>query len=270
MGKRRRKSKQKKKHKKQNSSNVSIFKNLFSSSQQNQLIEQMAEKYDDICQEIYSYINKAVELVRKIHPLKLLQRAFLEEAVITMGKKSEVEFNNDDVMARRMLDYLQCLIVATKPTEDGYVEITDEIWNKLYTQIKGIYDSLTFYFLSATAKRKQTGNFDEEYDMFYTRAQMYWCNIRGDRHLNFLKQHFYALLSPHDEVFNELFGIKASEFVNEIENIKVSITRGLFDSCLKLKELHKNFFTKLEMDDNGKIPEGMEIGEYFREKLFEY
>lgn len=269
MGKKRRKSKKKKKHKMPNSSNIFIFENPLSSTQQKLLLEQMAEKYDEICQQIDSYIKQTVELVKKIHPLKLLQRAYGEEVVITMGKKSEAEYDREDIVARRMSDYIQCIIVAAKPAEK-YVELTDEIWNKLNRQIKDLYESLYFYFFCATAKRKQNGNFDEEYDEFYTKAQMYWCSVRGDRHINFLKQHFNALLSPHDEVFNELFGIGTAKFVEGIENIKGALTKGLFESGLELKELHKNFFTKLDKEDNGNIPEGMELGEYFQEKLFEY
>ena len=230
----------------------------------------MASHYQEVCDEIDTHIVSASRLVSKLDPLRLLQRAYGEYAALTINKNAEVELDEIDGIARRMIDYVQCLIVSTQPQPDGYIDLTEELWRELKQHVEAIFSNLVGYFIVASAKRSTEVDFDETWEEFFTKAQMNWCFVKGDRHINHLHAHLESLLQPHSDVFNELFGISATDFVNEIEKVRIALTSGMFDAGLELKRLHKEFFDQLDQDEGNELQAGEDLGAFFRRKIAEY
>lgn len=233
------------------------------------LLKMFAGKHGEICKQIDHHIAEASKIISKFYPIEILQRAYGECAAKSLGKTSEVEFNSEDVISRRMLDYGQCLIVAVCPSDDGYKHLTDEAWDKLRSHIEGIYNSLLPYFISSSSQRKVTGNLEDEYEEFYTKAQMYWCMVRGEKHINHMTTHLESLLLPHNDIFTSTFGINVSDFIYELNKIRDSLTKGMIDSALDCKRLHKDFFEKLGPIENISFPNGVELKDFFEQKMEE-
>jgi hypothetical protein len=233
-------------------------------------IDGLADKYQEIFDDIDSHIQAASELISKMDPVNLLARSFGEYAALTLGKTTEVELGETHAIARRMIDYVQCLIVAIPPCPDGYVDITEELWLDLKRHIASIFNNLTFHFITASAKRNKASDFDEDWEDIFTKAQMNWCFVKGNRHLNYLSVHLRSLLSPHNDIFNELFGITIDQFISELENIRVALTSGLFDSVIEMNRIHKEFFEKLDQDIESPPDGEEELGAFFRRKMEEY
>lgn len=233
-------------------------------------MSEIASHYQEVCDEIDNHIAAASELVSKLDPLRLEQRAYGEYAALTLNKNAEVELDEIDAIARRMIDYVQCLIVSTPPHLDGYVDFTEELWEELKQHVKAIFFQLVDYFNVASAKRSTEADFDETWEEFFTKAQMNWCFVKGDRHLNHLHAHLESLLQPHNDVFNELFGISATDFVEELEKVRIALTTGMFDAGLELKRLHQEFFDRLDQDEGSELQAGEDSGTFFRRKMAEY
>ena len=68
---------------------------------------------------------------------------------------------------------------------------------------------------------------------------MYWCNVRGHRYLYHEKTHLTDLISSHSDILQELFGITAEQFIEEISKIQHALTRGMIDAGLELKEFQR-------------------------------
>ncbi len=231
--------------------------------------ENFAAHFEEICDQIDHHVLAASRLVSRLDPLQILQRAFTEYAVLTLGESAESEIPEAGAIARRMIDYVQCLIVSTPPSKDGYEKMTEDLWAELGKHIDEVFSLLLPYFIVATSKRQMEESYDDEWEKLFTRAQMNWCFVKGDRHLNHMYAHFKPLLETHNEVFIKLFGISANQFVDEIEKIKNALTYGLFDSVSEISQLHRRFFDRLEEDplDNFNAPD---IGNFFRDKLKEF
>jgi hypothetical protein len=206
---------------------------------------ELAGHYDDICKEIDHHVLSASKLVSKIDPLALLQRGYGEYAAMTFGKEAEVELGQSEAIAQRMIDYIQCLIVSTPPDPDGYGNLTEEIWQELTEHVELIFYQLVGYFIAASGKRSSQDSSDNAWEEFFTKAQMNWCYIKGDRYINHLQSYLTSLLQPHDDVFYELFGINTVTFAKEIEKIRVALTAEMFSAGLKAREIHQRFFELL-------------------------
>ena len=241
----------------------------FSKKKHEDLLKIFACKHGLLCEQIDNHIAEAAIIVSKFYPLEILQRAYVECTAKSIGKISEVEFTSEDALSRRMLDYGQCLIVSVCPSDEGYGHLTDEAWNKLKEHIEGIYNNLLPYFISSSAQRKTTKKIEDEHEEFYTKAQMYWSMVRGEKHINHMTTHLEVLLIPHNDIFTNLFGITVSDFIYELKKIRDALTKGILDSASECQKLHKEFFEKLGTIEDLDIPGGVDIKDFFNKKMTE-
>jgi len=229
-----------------------------------------AADYEKISGIINSHISGASKIIKGIYPLEILQCAFGKISVASIGKPSESDFSSEDVLLMKMLDYSHCLIVSVPPSHKGYEHLTKEKWEELKGHIFAIYSHLLPYFISATAKRKVSGGYDDKYEEFYTKAQMYWCMVKGERHINHMTTLLSSLLLPHNDVFEELFTISVNNFIIQLNKIREVLTEGLFQSGYKCKNLHAELFERLGPIEEINIPDGMELGQFFALKIEEF
>ncbi len=220
----------------------------------NEMQQKLIEQFPEVVQNIDNIITKIADLVKTLPPEKLLHRAWGEMAVGHMGMESESGADTEDVLSLRMVDYLQSIIVAVNPDDTLKNEITEEDWQTLRSLVEELFNQLNLdYQICRTAvKRKENPDFDIEYEAFYHKAQMYWCNIRGHRYLYHEREHFEDLISPHSNIINELFGITAEQLIDEILKIQYALTKGIIDAGLELKEFQQVTMEILESRLKGK------------------
>lgn len=237
--------KRKKRKKKRKTKNLDT--SISAKIEREKYLSEIAQPYEAICLEINSHITAASHLVSQLDPLKLLQRGFGEYAALSLGKMTEVEITDTEGIARRMIDYLQCLIVAT-PQSEIKVELTTEVWEELKSHVEAIFTTLFSYFISASARDQLAGDYDDEWAEFFAKAQMTWCYVKGDRHINHLAAHLNSLLQPHDHIFIELFGITVAQFIDELGKIQMALTRGLFDAVIEIREVYDLVIGELQAE----------------------
>jgi SEC-C motif len=260
----------KRKVKKQNTNRKRGQNKTVPSTYSKDYMSTFAGKYQEVFDDINNHIRASSELVSKMNPVKLLTRGYGEYTALVFGKTAEAELDEIHAIAMRMIDYVQCLVVSTPPHSDGYISITEESWGNLKFHVSSVFNKMIYYFIAATAKRENEPNFDEIWEGISTKAQMNWCFVKGNRHLNYLGIHLKSLLNPHNDIFSALFGITTEDFVGELEKIQISLTRGIFDSGMEMRKIHKDFFERIEQDIESLPDEGEEMGAFFRRKMEEY
>lgn len=218
--------------------------------------QNLAEKFQEVVQDIDSTICKIVDLVASLPPVGILQRAYGEMSVANMGISSEFYANSNDCINLRMIDYLQSIIASVKPKEIVRKEIEDADWQTLRSLVEHLFNRLNLdYQICRTSLRQQTQpDLDMKYEEFYYKAQMYWCNIRGDRYLLHDEEYLRDIITIHSGVLSKLFGITAEQLITEISKIQQALTRGLSEAGLELLK-----FQKLTMDALEPIVRGKEL-----------
>lgn len=90
------------------------------------------------------------------------------------------------------------------------------------------------YPVCRTAVARTQPDFDENLEEFRVKAQMYWVNVRGHRYQVHEPEHLRELLVPHSAVFQELFGITAEQFVDEMTKLLRNFADGILATVLDL------------------------------------
>ena len=230
----------------------------------------LADQYDIIFNSIDDHVRAASDLVSRLDPIQLLSRGYGEYSVGVMGLDTEVDMSTAQAIGLRMVDYVQCLIVATSPHPDGYITMTEELWKELQFHVFSIFQGLTCFFSVASAKRYNEGNRDDDLEMILTKAQMNWCYVKGNRHFYHFDAYLRSVLSIHNAIFNELFGITVDDFVTELGKVQVSLTRGIPTSAQEVIETHRKFFERLSEEEEEQYQSDEELGAFYRRKMEEY
>lgn len=191
--------------------------------------QQLASNFDETVIQIDKLVDKIALMISELPAEQILQRAWTEMFMQHAGIKSEVETSSDNVLSVRMLDYLQSIIVSVSPSPTLKPEVSESDWGELKNAVEQLFNLINFnYHICHTAKRKELNpDIDMEEEEFYFKAQMYWCNVRGERYHHFQEAHLSDLLLTHSSVIEDNFGISAEQLIAELMKIQESLTFGM-------------------------------------------
>jgi len=225
-----------------------IHRNIMSEKDFDSLQEKIALSHQEICERIESNVDWLANEIIKYSPLNLLSRAYWEWATANIGKKSESEFEDEGVFSLALLEYLQCLIVSITPSDQLEEGISDFNWQTVKQKVKELFYDINYnYQICRTAREKrETPHFDLEFDKFRFLAQIEWCNVRGHRYSYHEQTNLQELLSPHSDIFNQLFNITIDDFIVAAMAIQHSLTSGLPEALSELQEFQEKTQNEIE------------------------
>lgn len=215
-----------------------VIRNNMTEDEHKNYVNYLAEEYPKIKNRIDELVKEIRELVIMYDPLQLLHQSYYNMFLSMLGKPSESQQGFDDMVAVRMIDYIQSVIVSTKMRDNKYEKVDMEEWYTIYEKVSELYRSLSQYHICHTAFLKKTDpNFNERYNSLYVQAQELRAIVRGQRYPVHEITHHSDLFHPHDDVFRELFDIGVKDFLLGIEKLQLSIMRGLDDAMQDLDTL---------------------------------
>ncbi|MFP4977495.1 SEC-C metal-binding domain-containing protein [Paenibacillus sp. CN-4] len=207
----------------------------------------LAGDFPDTYKKIDELVNSIRSLVVRCDPLKLLVQGYYGMLVSMIDKSSEFQHDFNDTVAVRMVDYVQSIIVSTPPLENREKELDDQLISELSTKVSELYSSFKYFHMTHSAYLKENDpNYDPEYDMLYVQAQELRTTVRGDRYAVHEIEHLRDLLTPHDDVFNELFNISIEDFLSGIKKLQFSLMQGFNQLMLDIEELREQTLEAVE------------------------
>ena len=193
--------------------------------------------YPKVVGEIDTLVSEIKDIIKVLPPEKLLQRARWKMALVHSRIETETEIGEEEVISLRMIDYVQSVIAAVPSAETQRDDVTDEEWGNLTSKIKQLFTKInTDYQICRIAKnRANDSDLDMDFEEFQYRAQLYWCNVRGQRYQVHQPAYMEEMFLPHTAVLQELFGISGEQFVTEINKIWHTLFFGVRDLSNDLK-----------------------------------
>ena len=224
-----------------------VWRNNMSEEQFDVMQGKLVEHFPEVCHEIDNKISRIVDMVKTLPSDELLKRAYWEVAARNLNVESEIDIDHDGAVSLRMLDYIQSIIVSVQPAEAIQDDVTEEQWRKLRTLVGDLFSQLNTEFpICQTAVNRKDAGFNIDFEEFRFKAQMYWCNVRGQRYLCHDIPFFRDVLSPHDEVLKELYGISKKEFLEALQEIQDSLTLGIGKVVEDLRKFQNDVMAKLD------------------------
>ncbi|QFY87604.1 hypothetical protein D0819_20640 [Bacillus subtilis] len=222
-------------------------------------ISHLVKEYPDVKNKIDKLVFEIRELVSGCDPLLLLHQSYGNYYMAMLGKTSEVNYGFDEIISLRMVDYLQSVIASTEQKKgDNINKNVTEVWGEIHKKVSELYSNLSYYHITHSAFLESTDpEYNPEYDFFYVQAQDVRTSVRGKRYPVHDIIHHLELLSPHDEVFVELFGVNINDFLLSLEKLQISLMRGMSDTVRDLSFIMDKTLPVLgeSVEDTSKNPQ---------------
>jgi len=228
-------------------SNV-VFESNWPDGAHAEMQKHMANEYPEVVKQINEHIEAIATLVSELPPDKLLHRAWWELATRAIYMEAEVDIDFEGSIAFRMIDYIQSVVASMEPAGEQREDVAEEEWQTLRENVEGLFRTLNLdYQICRTAKAKtEDPDYDDNVDEFYYKAQMYWCNVRGARYQVHEIAYLRDMFLPHSKVLQELFGLAADQFIDELTKIWRSLTFGIQEVFDEMESFRKDALTALE------------------------
>ena len=191
-------------------------------------------------------ITEIAELVAELPPDQLLKRASHEEFVVFAGVNDDTDIGHEEVAANKMVTYVQSVIAAVPRAQVQKSTVSEEDWQALKAHISSLFG---FHMRAFTMSMRGPVDSIQLHDRAASEAARVesslvdlWYTMWGRRFPIHLNQYFEDLLLPHSAVFEELFGLTASDLIRGLVKIDVALR---FGHAVTVRDLH----------DLGLIPE---------------
>lgn len=230
------------------------------------------ELYPKTVAEIDQLVAAIADMVSQLPPDKLLHRAWWEMAAKHIKIEAEADVTSDEATSMRMIDYVQSVIASVKPAAGQREEVTEEEWKTLRENVDALFGKLNLtYQICRTAKAQaEDPTFNEDVEEFFYKAQIYWCNVRGSRYQVHEEAFLRDVFLPHTAVLEELFGITAEQFIQELMKIWNALTFGLQEAYDEMDSFRKDSLAAIQRKlDNGSVKPGAQLHEIMEEVVAE-
>lgn len=234
-----------------------ILKSNWNEEKFKEFQKKLAGEFDGIVMQIDGLVDEIFLLVSTLSAEKILYRAWVEMTMQNMGVKTEIEITSEKVLSLRMLDYLQSVIVSVNPSSTLKSDISEDDWSKLKKSVEELFDLINgHYHICHTAKRMVADpSIDKAEEEFYFKAQMYWCNVRGERYHLYQEAHLSDLLLTHSKIIEDTFGITSRCLISELMKLQDSLMNGMGRAVKDMELLQKETMACAE----DKIRQGFKI-----------
>ena len=211
-------------------------------------LKRCVELYPEIVSEIDQLVTTIAEQVRRLPPETLLRIAWQKMILRHTKVEAEAELTPDDAVSMRMIDYIQSIIASVKPAENPKTDVSEEDWNALRDNVKELFETLNLYYpVCRIAKAKsEDPEHDEDFEEFHSRAQFYWCNVRGNLYQAHQEAYLRDVFLPHSAEMLKLFGISSEEFIEELMEIWNALSRGYQQALEEMVTFRKDTMAAVE------------------------
>ena len=139
---------------------------------------------------------------------------------------SEFQLSKDKIYSSRMTEYAQSVIVSTKSEYQTTSKDQSKMFFRIQHDIKKLYSLVDIFYFCWAANldslcpdiSPETRNILRESQFLYT--------VRGQRYQIFELEYFEKLLAIHDDAFQRIFGLTASQIINGIEKLQFALSQG--------------------------------------------
>jgi hypothetical protein len=237
-----------------------IAKSNWNGDQHTEMLQRCAEQHNDVVSEIDTLVKSIILIVQALPPEKLLHRAWTEMFMSSRHIEVEADVRAKDALAMRMIDYIQSIIAATPPNATQKSEVSQEDWDHLSELVDKLFKKINFeYPVCARAKRKlSTEQHDAEMEDFQFKAQLHWCNVRGNDYQIHQVQAIADLITPQSDLIEKRFQISAALLIQSMQKIWHSLIYGIndaFETVDKIRLATCDEMEKIKLDStltNGK------------------
>jgi len=225
-----------------------VLESNWEKSQHEHFLAMAAERYPSVVSEIDELVACIVDAVSVLPPEKVLHRAWCEQVMSSRHIKAESDVTAADSIAMRMIDYVQSVIAAAPRGEQQKDAISEQDWGHLQRNVEALFHKLNIEFPTCqTAHNRIAGvKVDKAMEEFLARAQMYWCNVRGNDYHFHQVDALADVLRPQSALIEAAYKLTSSQLVGELRKLWHAQIFGLHEAMGRINEIREEVMTEIE------------------------
>lgn len=234
-----------------------VVRNNMTPEQHRLYLEANAKRLPEVIATIDTHVAAIVRVATGHDPLSLLQRGYWEQITPMLLRDRYQREKPEEVIAQRMVDYVQGIIAAAPAPSGPLPPVTDEAWGELVTQVTALFTAINRdYVFCRTSDWHVTGaGLPDGRHEFFVRALLMWCNVTGHRHHHQEIAYLRELMTPHSAVLQRLWGIDAEGLVAGFGRILHSLSRGPGEALGRLHAAYRAYAGEAAKAGPGAEPE---------------
>ena len=208
------------------SGNVISIENKLSKELDEEMSHTIASQYDTLKNKVDSRIIKLKDMIAAANPMQLMLFCNFMFIQSNLGIYSEIQLSQDRIVAGRLGEYVQSVLVST-PNNCKDEEDQTKLFLSILNEFDKVHeDNLQFNYAWALKKADEMHNKKLVNEAFES-LNMYY--VRGNRYPVFHSKYLKNLLVAHSMEFTKLFGITDEDLVKGFNKLEYSISQGKLD-----------------------------------------
>lgn len=227
-----------------------IMRNVMNSNQQIEFNELQINRYEDLKSKIDDLVVKIRDQVVLCDPIKLLSFASEISQFSLLNKFSEIEYTFEEITNLLATEYLQSVIVSSDCKCDIYSETdSNDLYVGVLNDVSLLYQYVHRFLLSwAIHVSEEYSKENQEVVKSLVESQMNY-KVRGKRYQIFQDEYYSNLLSAHDEVLLDLFGIDSAILLEGLNKLEVALSQERVDQMKEMCRLFDEYQESNPYDD---------------------
>lgn len=216
--------------------------------QHEQFIKQLADEYDDAVNEINIIVAEIRSRVQLTNPSDLLNYLFSMNMICSLNKEIESDFSADLNAQLHSVEYIQSVLVSTPnhyiPCQNR-TEQEEKSFGEILSLTTELYNKIFRFYLIWSAKAKTTHTLADD-ELNYAMIAQTMFLVRGDQYQIFRLETLSALLLPHMDELQEIYGVDAKNILDGLKVLEHNLTNGRLDAIETLHDLFEKHHEDLE------------------------
>lgn len=221
-------------------------KNIMNDKQHSLMIKELKDRYDELKASIDTNIGEIKKAILNCNPIQLLQCSsdMFKMNNMRLSCSDDLEdsvYNAYDHKPYLATEFIQSVYVSSPVNNNISNDDRSEEFFKIISDIEKLLEQIHLFYFSWGARIRETySDIDEDSAKLLIEEQMLY-TVRGNRYQIFEKEYIRKLLTPHDAVFKEVFGITAKDIISGIESIQYALSQQKFDTFQQFVDIFDKF-----------------------------
>lgn len=199
--------------------NTVVSSNHMTEEQHTLWVRKIAESYEPLVEEINDLVARIRELIGQVSPENLLNYLVSMNMFASLNKTSEIDYSADLNCQLRSVEYVQSVLVSSPNIYEDNKEV-DNKDESIYADIMRLstllYGKMQHFYMVWAAKAESEHAVSDD-ELKYLMLAQPMALVRGNQYQNFRIQVLSALINPHNEEIQEIYGLSSKELIDGLK-----------------------------------------------------
>ena len=199
--------------------------------------QHLADEYPTVHARIAQKVMKIRDAIAGSDSCGLLEYTRSIVLPIHINKFSEYDYTSEENAIVRAQEYIQSVLVSSVSTfvSSTPLDVQQACWTQIIKDYIELFQECNRFHHYWAAHVELSGLIEKKFIDSIVEAQFMY-QVRGNRYQISELDPIKRLITPHNDILYQLFGIGADDVVKGLEKLQYSLTQGIIDAFFSIRD----------------------------------